>query len=248
MLYRSAAVMIVVFWVAMTVLLLRKELSPGATELREVPLGHVLKQMFLHGEPSDLTLYSERHAVGQLRLHPQIRTDDDARLLEYSGRLLLTLPGSPRQRISWAGTLEMNRALETQSAQLQVRMAEPANSGINLTYDPRANRLRYEEVSGTRTVERAEYPLDAQTADGWLRERGIDPALLQPGKAASGPPPTFRAWQSSMQIHGQKLETYRVALEQGGQTLFEFHVNQLGQVLQAKTFLGFTAAPEDVIP
>jgi len=249
MLYRTAAVLIVVFWLAMTALLIRKELSPGATELREVPVSHVLKMMFQHGEASDLILHSDRQMVGQLRFHPQIRKEDGARVMEYSGRVMFTLPGAPRQRVSWAGDFELNRALELRSARLQFNVSEPATYAVHLMADPVAKQLHYETRSGGYTLHRGEYTLDAEGALTWLREQGIDPAL---GELAAlnhdAQPATFRAWQSSMEIHSQRLETYRVALEYGGQTLMEFHVNQIGQILQAKTFLGYTAAPENVIP
>jgi hypothetical protein len=249
MLYRAAAVLIVIFWLAMTALLIRKELSPGATELREVPVSHVMKLMFLHGEASDLNLHSDRQMVGQLRFHPQIRKDDGARVLEYSGRVTFTLPGTPRQRVSWAGDFELNRTLEMQSARLQINAPELGPwEAIHLMADPLAKRLRYETRTGGQTLHRGEYALNAEGALTWLREQGIDPALLQGSEPSRAPPPTFRAWQSSIEIHGQRLDTYRVAVEYGGQTLLEFHVNQLGQILQAKSILGYTAAPEDVIP
>ena len=250
MLYRAAAVLIVVFWIAMTALLIRKELSPGATELREVPVSHVIKLMFRQGEASDLNLHNDRQMVGQLRFHPQIRKVDGALLMEYSGRVMFTLPGGPRQRVSWAGDFELNRALEMQSARLQLNVSEPATYAVDLTADPIANRLRYETRSGGHLLHRGEYALDAEGALTWLHEQGIDPVLIQGGSQPSGTqPPTFRAWQSSMQIHGQRLDTFRVDIEYGGQTLLEFHVNQIGQILQAKSFLGYTAAPpEDVIP
>jgi hypothetical protein len=142
----------------------------------------------------------------------------------------------------------MNPALEMQSARLQIHMANPSTHTISLTVDPRAKRLFYETQSGGRMLEHGAYPLDANGAYAWLREQGIDPAMIQAGQTASTPQPAFRAWKSSMQIHGQKLETYRVAVEHGGQTLLEFQVNQIGQILHAKTFLGYTAAAEDVIP
>lgn len=248
MLYRAAAVLIVVFWIAMTALLVRKELSPGATALREVPVSHVMKLMFLHAQASDLNLHGDGKLLGALRIHPQVRADDGARMLEVSGRLLVSLPGAPRQRISWGGSIEMNRTLEMRTSRLQINFAEPNAYAVNLLIDPKANRLHYQTHSAGTTLTQGDFPLEAKGAYQWMREQGIDPALFQSSRAPAMPHPTFRAWESSIQIHGQKLDTYRVAVEHGGHTLLEFHVNQIGQVLQAKTFLGYTAAPEDVIP
>src|SRR5215207_3438217 len=105
--YRAAALLIVVFWMAMTALLIRKQLSSGATKLTEVPVSHVLKLMFHHGEASDLNLHSDRQMVGKLRFHPQTRKDDAMRIMEFSGSVTFTLPGSPRQRVAWAGDVQM---------------------------------------------------------------------------------------------------------------------------------------------
>jgi hypothetical protein len=248
MLYRSAVILIVVFWIAMTALLFRKEFSPGASALTEVAASHVLKWMFQHGEPSDLNVYNDRQMAGQLRIHPQIRKEDGARLLEFSGRLLLALPGAARQRVSWAGEIEWNKVLEMESARVQLFLSEPAIYGVNILVDPATRRLRYETQLDGRTLNRGEYPLTADGAYTWLREQGIDPALIQGNITPNAPKPTISAWQSSLMIHGQKLDTYRVVIEHGGQTLIEFHVNQIGQILQVKTFLGYTAAPEDIVP
>ena len=37
-------------------------------------------------------------------------------------------------------------------------------------------------------------------------------------------------------------------IEQSGQTLLEFDVSQLGQILRAKTLIGYSLAPDDVVP
>lgn len=248
MLYRAVAILIVIFWLTMTGLLLRKELAPGASALKEVPASHVLKQMFAHAQTSTLHVYHERVRIGHLQIQPQVRKEDGARLLALSGNLQIAIPGWPRQRVAWDGDLVMDRAHQLQLAQFNVTFRDPAAYAVEVVVDPRAKRLRYETRAGERELDRGEYPLDQQGALTWLREQGLDPAMMPQWQQAVGPAPVLKAWQSSLEIHSQKLDTYRVALEHGGQTLIEFHVNQLGQILQGKTFLGYTVAPDDAIP
>lgn len=244
MLYRAVAIFIVVFWLTMTGLLLRQEFALGATALREVPVSHVVKLMFLHEQQSNLHLYNERQRVGQLVIHPKVRKEDETRQLDFSGSVLLAMPGLARQRVTWGGGLEMNRALEVRLAQLDFSFREPQGYAVKVIVEPELKRLRYETRSGDRPLERGEYALDEQGALTWLREQGIDPALIQRMHKADGPQPSIKAWQSSLQVQGHKLDTYRVALEHGGQTLLEFQVDHLGYILEAKTFLGYTAAPD----
>ena len=44
------------------------------------------------------------------------------------------------------------------------------------------------------------------------------------------------------------MQTYLVTVQQNGQVLLEFHVDQLGKILHAKTLIGYTLTPDDVIP
>jgi hypothetical protein len=39
-----------------------------------------------------------------------------------------------------------------------------------------------------------------------------------------------------------------VTVEQSGQTLLEFHLSQLGQILHVRTLIGYTLAPDDMFP
>jgi hypothetical protein len=67
-------------------------------------------------------------------------------------------------------------------------------------------------------------------------------------QAESQGKPTIRARQSSIRYRGERTETYLVSIEQNGQTLIHCHFSQLGQVLQAKTVLGYTLQPDDLLP
>lgn len=248
MVYRVAATLIVIFWLTMTALLLRKELAPGSLALQEVPVSHVMKLMFLHGQASDLNIHDERQLVGQLRLHPQVRKGDGMRLLDFGGGLFFSLPGQSRQRVSWGGEFVLNRALAVQLVRLNLNFRDASETVVEVLIEPQTERLRYRVRSNDRQVDQGDYSLDERGILQWLEDRGLETTFLQQIRKPNSPHPSIKAWQSSIEIHGQRLETYRVTIEHGGQTFLEFHVNQLGQILEAKSFLGYTAAPEDSLP
>ncbi|MEA3210923.1 MAG: hypothetical protein QOE70_3980 [Chthoniobacter sp.] len=248
MLYRVLASLIVIFWITMTALLVRKEVGPGDSSLREVPVGHVVKLLFLHAQSSDLEIYSEKLRVGHLQVHPHVRAEDSGRLVNFNGQLQVALPGQARQRMAWTGELEMDKVLAMQRAKLTVTFRDPAISLVEVVIDPRARQLRYESRVGDRLLDQGQYSLDEQGALTWLREQGLDPALLASVGRPPAVAPVVKALQSSIEYHGQKIDTYLVTAEQGGQTLLEFHVSQLGKILRVKTFVGYWAAPDDLLP
>ena len=74
---------------------------------------------------------------------------------------------------------------------------------------------------------------------------------LPPSSTPSAPParkPVSLPRLREMQVHGEKIETWLISVEQGGQTMIEAHISQLGQILRIRTFAGYSAAPEDLTP
>src|SRR5687768_8691289 len=108
MLHRLLSVFIVGFWLVMTYLLIRSEIDPGGSKLREVPIGHVLKTLFLHEQPSDLGIYSGSTLIGHLRVHPKSDEETGQRSLEFTGTVQVRLQPEERRRISWDGLLRMS--------------------------------------------------------------------------------------------------------------------------------------------
>lgn len=248
MLYRATAILIVVFWLTMTALLLRNELQPGDSALREVPFTHIVKLLFLHQQPSDLNIYSDKLRLGQIRLHPQIVPETKARLVAYSGNVQFGLPGRRRQRVAWEGELEMDKALQTQRFRFGLTMHDPMTLVSEITVVPAEKIAHYELRSATGTLERQDYTLDEHGARAVLQQLGLEPSLLLSAQAQRSAAPRIKAQQSSMEIHGERIATYLVTIEHNGQTLVEFHVSQLGQILRATTLLGYTLTPDDITP
>lgn len=248
MLYRFISATIVIFWVTMTVMLVRREYGIGGSSLREVPVAHVAKMMLSHSQASDLQIYNEKLPVGRMQVHPRIRREDGQRRIDLTGTLQVALPGAARQRITWNGELDLDEALAARRLRLGISLRDPASYSVDLVFEPAERRLTVESRASGRLVRQTQYSLDEKGASDWLRDQGLDPALLMSLHNPRSAPLVVRALQSSLEIRGEKVETYLISAEQGEQTLFEAHVSALGQILRVRTFVGYSAAPDDLLP
>jgi hypothetical protein len=244
-------ILIIAFWLTMTVLLIRNEHATGRSPLRAVSIEHVMKVLFEHAQPSDLNIHSDRVRFGQMRIEPHIDKETGERSLDFSGTLQFAFPTVvPRQRVSWDGTIQFDPALVAQRVDFGVTMHEPNDSRVAATIDLASRLAKVSlQIPGGALMEDA-YTLDEAGAAKLMDQLGIDPALVRTlivPQQSSGPP-TISAQQSILRIHGEKIETYMVTVEQSGQTLLELHLSQLGQILQVRTLIGYTLAPDDMLP
>lgn len=248
MIYRATAAIVILFWLTMTVLLLRNEITPGDSALREVPVGHVVKLILHHQQRSDLNIISNKLRLGSLRIDPQIDKVSGARTISFSGTLRFPVPGGHRQPVAWSGEIEMNRELNVRQFRLGVTLHEPEKLRSEIVVRPGENLAEYELSSVNGVLERQSYSLDGDGARAVFQQFGIDPALFPADTLRSSAPPAITAQQSSLSIHGERMDTYRVTVESNGQTWLECHVNQLGQIVRATTLLGYVLAPDDITP
>lgn len=248
MLSRILAVFIVAFWLTMTALLIRTELNPGGSALRAVPVGHVVKLLFLHEEQSDLGIRDEGQSRGHLRVQPKIDKATRQRLLEFIGTLHLRLPPDSRQRFSWDGVIALSPAHELERVELGVVVHDPQSYRLEFLAEPRSNRALFTAKVRDRVVEQFETTLDEAGVTQTLKRAGVDPAALVAFGDSRGIRPEVTARQSSLLIRGERAETYLVTVQQSGQTLLDMHVSQIGKILHVKTFLGYVLAPDDVLP
>src|SRR4030095_14893962 len=123
MIYRTVAALIVVFWLVMTTLLIRNEVNPEDSRVREVPLTHVFKLLYLHEQASDLRIYAGGTSIGHLRFHPRNDKETHDRLVEFTGTIQLQVPD--RRRISWDGTLRMYPYSELMQSEWGVTLHDP---------------------------------------------------------------------------------------------------------------------------
>lgn len=245
---RAFSVLIVLFWVAMMGLLVRSEVWPDRSALRAVPVEYVAKLLWQHEQVSDLTVWNDGSRIGHLTLHPRMRKDDKTRLLEFSGNMLLRLPGTRRQRLSWDGHAEFDAASELAILEFGIAVREPSPMRADVTVMPAQKRARFRLTNGGREVESDEYSLDESGLKKLLGQLDLDPALYDTFRFSGGPTAVVSAQMSTMTIHHERIETYLVEVRQGGQTLLEAQVSQLGQLLRVRSVIGYTMAPDDLLP
>lgn len=248
MLPRLLALVITAFWITMWTLLIRTEVQPRGAALREVPVEHVMKLMFHHGQPSDLSILSEKTRLGSVRLRPRIREEDGRRLLDLMGSLEARTPGTPSQRVTWNGALELTPELELEQFRFTTMVQDLAaprgpQDAFEVTVHPRERRVNWQWRSQGRVLDERTYTLDAAGLRKALGELSLDPALLRNVPVAHATPPRISAHLSSLRIRDEWAETFLLTIEHGGQTWLECHVSQLGQVLHARTLPGWTLSP-----
>ena len=249
MVTRLATITIVLFWLTMTTLLVRSELWPDHSSLRTLPVEKVAKLMWFHHEPSDLVVWSEGRRVGHLRLYPKIRESDGARIFECSGNLQVRLPGSQRQRISWDSVMEFDAALHMRKMVLGLGMHDVALDRAEITVLPDENRVLFKLKNVMeRELSSAEFTLDEQGLKKVLTQVDLDPSLYDTIRSSAPAKAIVTAHESSLVIHHEKTKTYLIEVRQGGQTLIEAHIDELGKVQRVKTLFGYYLMQEDLTP
>jgi hypothetical protein len=210
--------------------------------MRELPLSHVLKLLFLHQEPSELNIQYQKTTVGRLRLHPQVRREDGTRVIDFVGNAQFSIiPGASRERISWEGSVEMTRLLQLRQVRVGIATRGPERYRIEITHDAVTGKGRYEWKAGDVTLATREYSLDTAGRQELLREAQISPELITTIQSAVPQEPlAITARQATLDFQSEPIETSLVTFRQGAQTLLEVHISQLGQVLHADSILGYS--------
>src|SRR5438552_3366489 len=100
MLYRFSAVLIVAFWLVMTVLLVRLEIAPERSNVLKLPPSHVFNLMFARGQRSELNIFENGQRIGNLMLQPKVAAGENPRVLEFAGSVAVKLFSASRQRVT----------------------------------------------------------------------------------------------------------------------------------------------------
>jgi len=251
MFYRTVAIFIVLFWLTMTGLLVHQELRPGDSALREIPVSHVIKLVFMHRQEQHppLVISSDKQRIGQLTLTPKVDPQTQDRNVEFGGYFQLVVPGAKRERIGFQGLVNMDKMLNIKHFQLSVTTHVPTDMTTDIEILPQENLARYEVRSRDIIADRQDFTLDEHGARAALDHAGIDPTLLPVSwKPQTTSDFSAKARLSSLSVHGGQLDTYLVTIESNGQTLLECHVDQLGHIVHASTLLGYTLSPEELTP
>ena len=258
MLYRLSVAAIVAFWLLMAALPVRTEWFPSRADSLPVPVEFVKKLVFRHELSSDLVLYRQRRrGDGNFHLQPKQLPADNAHggasdLLSTSGNFLLNLPGVPGQRVVFHGTLEIDGRDQVQRVDFAVSLHEPKQNppGITLHVDgrPEERRWHYLVTRGAETIQEGNNTPEELLAKLNLPARGIDPRVFSQAAPAGSPPVRLTAHRGKLRVGDDEIETYVVTIHHGDTLETTVHVNQLGQILAVKTFLGFDLYDETLTP
>jgi hypothetical protein len=245
MLHRLTIMLIVGFWLAMTGLLVVRELYPESTRLNDVPLSYVGQLVFQHEQSSDLRIYTSEKEPGYLHIQPRNAAGSGDRILDMNGSVNLTLPGARAQRLSWAAVFVMSRDFSPLRLNLDLSTNEPGQH-LDVTVDFAGKKASFGAKVGAQVMNETSFSLDEAGFGMLMARAGVDPMMMRQLKASQGEIPKFEwgAQSSSTAIAGQKLSTFLVSLKAGGQSVIEMHLSQLGQVLSASApALGWKFVP-----
>jgi hypothetical protein len=253
MLHRLFAMLIVGFWLAMTGLLVVRELYPEASRLNEVPNGYVANLLFQHNQVSELQIYDAGKDIGYIHLQPNVSPDKQTRSIGYHGNITINPVGAGRQQLSWIGNAHFTSTNDLKLFRLMVS-SEGGSNQLEIILDMVRKTADLEVRAGQRTVEKKVIPLDANGLTQLVQWTGVGALVAQSQQAIGAAPAIaneirFSSHQSSTKLNGESVSTYLVTMTMGGQKLFEAHVSQLGQVLRAATPLfDYKLAPYKVKP
>lgn len=243
MLARISAAIIIAFWLVMTALLIRLEVHPESSRVLDVPVSHVVKMMLERGQQSLLTIMENGAPAGTLTLRPVQSAEGGA--FDFGGSMSLRLPMGTAQRVSWSGAVELDPALNTRGVHIDLALRSPA---YRLMLDRRTaeQTITYEVRDATATLARGALPLDSGQAAAALAGLGVDlTGVMALRKSLGGDAaPIFTAKQAKLPVRSENIEVYQITMRQGGATMADIFISQLGQVLLVKTVFGYTLSAE----
>jgi hypothetical protein len=243
MLYRFATIGIIAFWMVMMALLVRLETHPDSTGIMDVPVSYVARIMFKHGQQSLLTVREQDKAIGTVTLRAST-TGSNARVLDFSGSLSMQLAIAGAQRFNFHGIMDMDGALRMLDFQVDLNMQQP-HYQVTVKGDVGRKTLSCEVHDGTHLITAQMLPMDASAlGPALLQSMGL-PANAMPISTGGIAPPSVTARETQIKLHGEQVQVYEVMVTEGAAPVAEFYVTQLGQVVLARTNLGYTGSMED---
>jgi len=244
MLYRTATVAIIAFWLIMMGLLVRLETHPEATDILDVPVSYVTRLIFRHGQTSFLTVQDQSKEVGTVFLRPSI-TGTNGRTLNFSGAFTAQVPAAQAttNSVHLTGAIDMDAALRVRDFHADLSLSQPPCHLI-LKGDMVLNTLTYQVKVGNQVVAAQTVPITAAGLDALVAQNlgphvpiHIDPSAIST--------PAIAAREAEIHLHGEQLEVYQVTVSEGASPIIDIYVTQLGQIVSARTSFGYTLEAED---
>jgi hypothetical protein len=248
MLHRLTIILITGFWVAMTSLLVVRELYPEATRLNAVPVTYVGQTIFQHEQASDLRIFTEgneKKEVGFFHIQPRNVPSTGKRVLEINGSANITLPGGLQHHLGWNAQFEMSHDFTPERLHVDLSTHE-REQHMDLVMDFIGKRASFGAKFDGRILNETSFTLDEAGFTSLMTRAGVPEFLTKQLRASKSEMPKIEisAQSSSTVLSGQKLSTFLLALKAGEQGVFDAQVSQLGQVLSVRMpLLGWKFVP-----
>jgi hypothetical protein len=251
MIPRIATALIVAFWLIMTTLLVRMEIAPERSRILAVPVSHVMKLVFRHGQTSVLTINQNGRPIGRLTLDPSQLDHAGPARVGINGTSWINVPDAARVRIGWEGRIELDDALSFKGAQFAIDMWSKTDP-LRLQIEAAGGRAEYSITADGIELDRGAFDLTEEGLRDCLRQLGTDPALLGPvsmmDNGSAWPAVAVAARESSLKIRGESVNGYVVTVSVSGATFGEAWFTQLGQLLMVRTPFGFGLGSDSIAP
>jgi hypothetical protein len=248
------SIMIVVFWLAMTALLIQREFFPSSTGLADIPLPYLSRQIWLHEQPSELLIVdNRRETVGYVRVQPKTLSDepDAPKFLEAAGNIVLRNPFSQTQPPPTAGKaveeIKVNFNLKGRFQRdgslgpATLQFAFPyAGTQLELEIDRPTNTYRYSIRAQRELLDSGGGTLDLASLKNTIAAMGVDPVLLSGLVQAKEPHFSLRCLPSHLTLEGQTISTFRLSFSCDETELAELQFSALGQILSGSSPLGYS--------
>ena len=156
----------------------------------------------------------------------------------------------PTQRVIFRGQLEMDDRQQVQHVELSASFHEPkqatAGLSVHLEGQPATDQWHYQLQQGDVTVREGKGTPAELLASADLPAYGIDPRAF--GQMGQQVRTTLTAHRGTLRMNNEEIETYVVTIHHGDSLESTVHLNQLGQILAVKTFLGYELYDETLTP
>lgn len=250
MVYRLLTCGIVLFWLVMMGLLVRRDVYKAEVDALSFPPEHILRLMFLHTQDSNLEIQQDGESVGALSLKPTVRAITDSKRaynLQISGNIMV-LAGIDNQhvRITAETFLDLSPSLELERVRARTGVRE-RDIEATIQFNRLDNQLKFQVRQHEQALRSWEgRPEDLQNLPE-LNESGFSVGQLETLKSQLGTP-QIRGTRGSVFMKGEEVETYLIQVQHAEGMTSSIYFSQLGQVLKVELFTGQVMLSEGVDP
>lgn len=242
MVMRIACVTIALFWLGSIYLLLKLEVFDSDSALQTVPATDVLALPVIHQQDSSLKILYQGERVGSLSIRPTANPDSNRVDFHLHGNM--SLSGLSNHRISWNTLFSASEELEVDNLDFRILLNNP-NLSFELRVVPGEDRVSYRLSYDDVVLREEQRSMSMELTKEELETLGIPSLPLQEiGQAWELE--ELRAFRTTYPVGNERINAYKVVSNLGGGWKLELYIDQVGQILELDTFLGYRLLSEDL--